>query len=141
MSSRKNSKAEPEGPQERRLIDRTTIDDRSASIEFPTVSSGTNFGFRRGPNKALPVELIEFSPRGASVRAPFQTGVEVGTEATLHVAGGMAKATVKAIDPLEGPSCRYGLVFLTIDTYLSEFIKDVRENPDEHDYRWLYRSA
>ncbi len=128
------------GDEERRSIDRTTVDDRSASIEFPAAGTGGGFGRRRDP-KALPVELIEFSPRGASVRAPFQSGVSVGSEATLHVAGGVAKGTVKAVDALDGKSCRYGVVFLTVDTYLKAFIKDVREHPEDHDYRWLYRSA
>jgi hypothetical protein len=57
------------------------------------------------------------------------------------VAGGVAQATVKAVDATEGLSCRYGLFFLTVDSYLREFIQDVREHPDDHDYRWLYKSA
>ena len=139
MAVSKNGNTKPD-PDDRRTIDRTPIDDRTATIEFPARSAG-GFSLRRSASKALPVDLIEFSPRGASVRAPFQFGVDVGCEATLHVAGGVAHGTLKAVDHVDGESCRYGMVFLTVDPYLRAFINDLRKNPDAHEYRWLYRSA
>jgi len=139
MAKRKDSNTE-QGPEERRTIDRTPIEDREAYIEFPGTGGG-GFSLRRSAPKSLVVTLVEFSPRGASIHAPFQFGVDVGTEVLLHVAGGVARGTVKSVNPNGDNSCRYGVVFLTVDTYLREFINDVRTNPDAHDYRWLYRSA
>lgn len=132
-----NRREPAEGQQfeERRSVERTSVADRAAWIEFPTGRAGRRTG------RSLPVDLIEFSPRGASVRAPAQSGVNVGDEAILRMAGGVAGATIKAISPAEAGSCRYGLVFVTVDTYLRTFINDLRQHPDEHDYRWLYRSA